>query len=69
MLSKTSDIYIFPKGKLGVKIANILDFRIKGFIDNFAEGTLRLKDIKNKDSLVIIASVTFMYEIAEQLKS
>ena len=47
MLSKTSDIYIFPKGKLGVKIANILDFRIKGFIDNFAEGTLRLKDIKN----------------------
>ncbi len=69
MLNQSSEVYIFPKGRLGLKIAEILGFRINGFIDNFAEGTLRLKDIKNKDSLVIIARVTFMYEIAEQLKS
>ena len=47
MLNQSSEVYIFPKGRLGLKIAEILGFRINGFIDNFAEGTLRLKDIKN----------------------
>ncbi len=68
MLSKTSDIYIFPKGKLGVKIANILDFRIKGFIDNYKQDVFRLKDIDNKNALIIIASISYMYEIRAQLK-
>jgi len=66
---KNNDVYIFGYGALGRKVYKILneyDIKCLGYIDNHKNNLLKLQDIQNKEAIILVASINYMYEIYQQ---
>src|SRR5574344_543907 len=64
-------VYIFGASRLGSKIKNFLqskNIKFNGFIDNNLEKTIKISEIRDKNALIIIGSINYMFEIENQLK-